>query len=586
MRLTRVTLWNYRSYWSDDGGPPSVDVELGKRVNYLVGANNVGKSNLLRAIGLALDPGATYDASIDRPQGKAWGPSILLEFAAGPAPTAEVKKLLQEVEAYERTIPEFQEPSLASEGVIRLFVEINENGRYERFATRDTLSQGKVQGRNNVRIRALDRLHQLVRFVDIKSGEDLQGLFRRGFQEVLAGALGAAHKKSMQDAAAAREAYQEALGKVLRPIATHIQDRLGRYVRDIQDVDLRAAVPPVEDALADAQVYLKDAVLTALDQKGTGVRGATLLLLLSFIAESARSAVVFGIEEPEAFLHPEAHRELGAGLERFTQREDVTLLVTTHSPFLFRPDGEADGSAVFLVRKDEQGRSTVARDLAGAARTDLFGSEILSTLLAKAEEVPDRARLILVVEGQTDARYLELAAQKLGIAIDDIHLVYWSKAASEKLRGASFTAFQAVTLASRHAPARAVAALFDTDDDGKAGYGLLAERFSWKKKKPEEGLFVFHYEQWVPGYNVPVEAEDIFANETLKAFLAEPGHEDFCTGTKKREKSGHWHYDLSTPGKIAFVKWLEEKGTAGTFEPWREILAVLKKIVEDRKKAP
>lgn len=98
----------------------------------------------------------------------------------------------------------------------------------ERFATRDTLSPGKVQGRNNVRIRALDRLHQLVRFVDIKSGEDLQGIFRRGFQEVLAGALGAAHKKSMHEAAAAREAYQEALGKVLRPIATHIQDRLGR----------------------------------------------------------------------------------------------------------------------------------------------------------------------------------------------------------------------------------------------------------------------------------------------------------------------------------------------------------------------
>ncbi|HMY20001.1 MAG TPA: AAA family ATPase, partial [Polyangium sp.] len=68
MRLTRVTLWNYRSYWTDDKDPkvpPSAELALAEGVNYIVGPNNVGKSNLLRAIAIALDPTRTVDLAID-----------------------------------------------------------------------------------------------------------------------------------------------------------------------------------------------------------------------------------------------------------------------------------------------------------------------------------------------------------------------------------------------------------------------------------------------------------------------------------------------------------------------------------------
>lgn len=588
MRLTKVTIWNYRSYWSDDTEGnveevPSVAIDLSSGVNYLVGPNNVGKSNLLRAIALALDPNARYEPDIDRPQAKSWGPSIELEFTVGPAPSAAVKQLVKDVDAYERTIDGFADPSLASQGKLCFYVGYWKGSwRDERFLTRTNKNSGKVRGPNNKRLKAVERFYDLVRFVDIKSGEDLQDLLQRGFKEILSSAMGAGLSNEMKHADEAREAYVEALGKVLRPVGKHVEDRIKRYVRGISEVDLVANVPPVKDAIADAQVFITDAVRTALDQKGTGVRGAMLLLLLSFIAESAKSAVVFGIEEPEAFLHPDAHRELGAGLEHFTQRDDVTLLVTSHSPFIFRAEGSATTgrNAVFVVRKDEEGRSSVAKDVTAAARTDLLGSQVLSLLLEKAEEVPDKAKLVLLVEGETDAKYLQIAAQRLSIPIDDIHIVFWTKrGANDLLRGAGYAAVQAVTLGARHAPARVVVALFDTDDDGKRGYEMLTKSFGWKNKKPDEGLFALTYEQWLSGYNVPVEAEDIFENVTIDMFLAGPGNKAFCTGTKLREKAQRWHYDLSPLGKIAFVQWLDQHGTVATFEPWRPVLEHLRKLI-------
>ncbi|MCC6557055.1 MAG: AAA family ATPase [Polyangiaceae bacterium] len=431
MRLTKVILWNFRSFWSNDapsgqGEAPSVVIDLSPGVNYLVGPNNVGKSNLLRAIALALDPHAAYEPVVDRPQTKASGPAIELEFAVTMPADGSVKNLLDAVDAYERAIRGFNAPSLASQGIVRFFVEYSKGGvRDERFLTRGTYEKGDVVGRNNKRQKAVECFHDVVRFVDIQSGEDLQSLLRRGFKEILASAMGAELTDEMTRARDARTAYFEALRQVLRPVAKHVEGRIKGYVPAISEVDLMPNVPSVEDALADVQVYVEDAARTALDQKGTGVRGAMLLLLLSFIADSAKTAVVFGIEEPEAFLHPEAHRILGEELERFTRRDDVTLLATTHSPFVFRSDagGRDERSAVFVVRKDESGRSSVTKGGAESARMDLLGSRLLTSLLQRGDEVPEKSKLVLVVEGWSDCRYLEIAAQRLDIRLDAVYIV-------------------------------------------------------------------------------------------------------------------------------------------------------------------
>src|SRR5580765_6635304 len=61
MKLTRVRIKDFRSFSCEH----EFDVSSG--VNYFVGPNNCGKSNLVRALDLALDQDAMYVIERDRP---------------------------------------------------------------------------------------------------------------------------------------------------------------------------------------------------------------------------------------------------------------------------------------------------------------------------------------------------------------------------------------------------------------------------------------------------------------------------------------------------------------------------------------
>lgn len=62
MKITRVEIKNFRSLFDE---PVAFDVAEG--MNTLVGANNCSKSNILRAVSIALDPDLQIDRDLDMP---------------------------------------------------------------------------------------------------------------------------------------------------------------------------------------------------------------------------------------------------------------------------------------------------------------------------------------------------------------------------------------------------------------------------------------------------------------------------------------------------------------------------------------
>jgi putative ATP-dependent endonuclease of OLD family len=82
MRLTRLQVTNYRSLFG-----PRVDINLAGGMNSVIGPNNCGKSNLLRALALALDPSFPFDRAIDLPP---LGPNtrtrVVCTFEVGSTP--------------------------------------------------------------------------------------------------------------------------------------------------------------------------------------------------------------------------------------------------------------------------------------------------------------------------------------------------------------------------------------------------------------------------------------------------------------------------------------------------------------------
>src|SRR5262245_22884451 len=103
MKLIKVSVRNFRSYAAGVSGKAS-EMEVGDGLNLLIGPNNCGKSNLLRAVALALEDfgGSQFDQDADTPYQRQWArPSITLDFACDPSAAVE-RTLLRYLDIYEK----------------------------------------------------------------------------------------------------------------------------------------------------------------------------------------------------------------------------------------------------------------------------------------------------------------------------------------------------------------------------------------------------------------------------------------------------------------------------------------------------
>src|SRR4051812_35393729 len=99
MRLAGIEIRDYRSIFLDGGGKP-LALDLSPGMNTLVGLNNCGKSNVLRAVSLALDPQHPFDPEVDAPGSRPFAlPIITLRFGAD-GDRAEERGLLRAAEEF------------------------------------------------------------------------------------------------------------------------------------------------------------------------------------------------------------------------------------------------------------------------------------------------------------------------------------------------------------------------------------------------------------------------------------------------------------------------------------------------------
>lgn len=138
---------------------------------------------------------------------------------------------------------------------------------------------------------------------------------------------------------------------------------------------------------------------------GAGTLNTLVLALLSFIAESKKSSVVFAMEEPEIALPPHTQRRVA----RYLLASADQCFVTSHSPYViecFEPE------QVRILRK-EPGATLVAKEL-----------RIGETLKAKIYRRHSRrsfaeamlGRGVIVCEGITEKDVVAAAAEKLEVA--------------------------------------------------------------------------------------------------------------------------------------------------------------------------
>jgi predicted ATP-dependent endonuclease of OLD family len=541
-------------------------LDLSDRGNHIAGPNNAGKSNIIRALRLALNPETepNYNPDLDQPKQMDWArPRIRLDFEM-QRKRSRYQTLLKYAKEYEESIVGENEPTFAEEGIVKYEAKFrkSKDSRQEEIRAKGS---GAISGDRELREKALAKFHDSVQLVDIESGEDLDSLLQRGFNTLFTQVLSNEYSNEIDEAKSLQKEYYSFMkDKILGEMNKDVTKNIKTHSSEVTGVEFLPNIVDVDTSLADMNIAIDDAVETPLSEKGTGMRSLLIQMVMSFIADTSRRGLIFAIEEPEAFLHPEQHENLARNLESFTSKSDISLITTTHSPFILADNTPAE---VFTVSKDSEGRTEVqsedVRQLAIRNAKDLLtGSPEIPDTTGMIDSVPGDTDLILVTEGITDKCFIEAAAEKTGNEefLDRTHIH-----ASD---GADDAAKNAVVLKEvfNETP---VLVILDSDDPGKSAYSLLTDKLKFQGKKE-----VIKYNQWVNSKGQPVEAEDLFPEDLIEEFRDKYG-EEAIDGYMKR-KNGKKHIKINKNYKNKFVELIEQEADEDDYDSWCELIEYCK----------
>lgn len=540
MKLAQIKVKDFRSF----AGTHTFEVMSG--VNYFVGPNNCGKSNLIRAIELALDIDARYEPAKDRPARTqaAGAPNktrITLVFHVDS--TGPERTLLRYAEAYEQEVRKSRGGvTHASAGEIHMVTTFETDGsRKTTFAARGSgaahLSADSVEHQ-----RLEGQFRKLVRFGVVHSGEDLGSLLQGKFRQILQLVIQDHLSDELTRAEESRAAYLDSLQtELLEPLRLKVLERVRGFFPEITAADLIPDLPTVDQTLSSVAVRLGDFATTDLAEKGTGVRGAVLVSMLQYMAEQSRRSLVMSVEEPEAFLHPGGQEEIGNQLERLATRADVSLLVTTHSPYVV---SRSPTALVTELRKGADGVTRKSGSVAGNQdRADLLGGLYrdagLARVLERSLQIPSMARVVVVTEGYTDGLFVRLCCEAAGCGelLDGVHFI----------PAGSATKVVPQVLLTEAATEIPVLALLDADPMGQGAFDKL--------KSFDRARSVISLRSWPGACNShDIEIENLLPVSSVTTLIERLGQDAALDGMERCKKS--WHYRTSRLWKEEAIRHL------------------------------
>ncbi|GAA5136716.1 hypothetical protein GCM10023339_76070 [Alloalcanivorax gelatiniphagus] len=191
------------------------------------------------------------------------------------------------------------------------------------------------------------------------------------------------------DFSKALDTLVESVKPMTERLSLDLAATLKAFLPEVEGVEIALGTERILSALsAQVQIVVDDGVATELQHKGDGVQSLAALALVRKAADVRRGALFLAIEEPEAHLHPKAVHQLRSVLSEIAATQQVVL--TTHSAALVNRLAVENN---ILVRSNRA---------APAARV----GEIRDALGIRVGDNLSQADLILVVEGGCDSAAL------------------------------------------------------------------------------------------------------------------------------------------------------------------------------------
>jgi len=365
----------------------------------LIGKNNEGKSNILRAISTAIDAIRFYSvygdgrdvrirrnyATSSRSSGFRynWAADFPIPLQEGRSKNAKTRFRI-DFGLTDKEVDEFhQKFNLALNSQLPVVIEISSMGEID-------LSFAKP-GKGNISFRkkAKEICGYLVDKIDfvyvpaVRTDKDAMQMVTELLRSTLA---------ELEQQPAYEKAVNEILNvqkPALDRIALDVGNRLKRFIPSIKSVSIDTSIRRLYSSLLrDIDLVIDDGVATQLDAKGDGIKSLVALSLFHSNPATGKSRII-AIEEPESHLHHGAVHELKRVLRDLSQ--DGQVIISSHNPSFVDRESLSD---VILV---EGGR---AAKLKSIEKLRLSLGVLVSDNLINSE-------FSIVCEGPFDARAMK-----------------------------------------------------------------------------------------------------------------------------------------------------------------------------------
>lgn len=198
--------------------------------------------------------------------------------------------------------------------------------------------------------------------------KDFQREYDGNGNKTLWGKFKDAHKEAFGD-----KGLQKILEDTERKVTKILDEQYGEG-----EVKFDFELPEIDSFFKNGVVLVSDnGIATPVCQKGTGMQRALALSLIQLYAEinnksedSVEKPVIFCIDEPETFLHPNAQNKLMKSFNKLSQKSQI--LITTHSPYLLK--------AFYEVNQSSDNKASLKNKL------NIFSKEEASKENANSEE--------------------------------------------------------------------------------------------------------------------------------------------------------------------------------------------------------
>lgn len=431
MRIAKVHIENYRSLKDFTLEPGLFCV--------LIGENNAGKSNVLRALNLVLGDTWPSERSFSEEDfyNQDTTKDILIQVFFDEQKEiwrnkykAEIKGIQLRCKAYKRAVKDKPAGTLKVD-----FNCINENGD-ELTHPEEPLQKGQHYKGRWVPVRVSAKLRERLPFIYVEVLRDYNrqtpgsrwSVLRRLFNEVNTEFLNDKKEVEVQRpdgstvkmprkeafALAVRDAYKylrtDTFEEIENRLAQNAMEHMG-LAEEEGKIELHFESHDPTNAYKSLQLYIQQmGIESPAGEVGAGLQSAIVVAIFRTYEEMKKEGAIFAIEEPEVFLHPQKARYFQTVLKSIAESGNQVFL-TTHSPIfvqVHKPE-----SVAVIRRTAEQG--TVACQAQSCELTDSERQtlRLLTEFDAERKEL-FFAKAVLLVEGATEKVALPLAFKALG----------------------------------------------------------------------------------------------------------------------------------------------------------------------------